>query len=344
VSMTSAGGITPPSSTLATVQSLKRAAGKGKTRSWLAAGYSFSAQSLILLVTTLWASAVDERFFAGDAVVYYTLLQDGSWSTLYFFEPTLFLILHIVSPSTFSSYIFWSGAIALTILLYAFYRLGYSRSEQVLLILFFSCSYYGLHFLLDFQRQFYAFVFFVLAVSLSKASPLAWVASLFSHAYGFSLFLFWAVRRLTVIASLAAVTLAAPIIYYLTLTFIDEQRLLKYAANAEPQLMIKEPLNLLYAAIVIFTTRKGYNQVRTLSWLFIALSVPTLFWPGYGGLFVRFDYYFFPALIALWPTCLNPKRRHIFEAVMIGSTLLGFALWIRMNLGVFFSAVDLSSR
>ncbi len=27
--------------------------------------------------------------------------------------------------------------------------------------------------------------------------------------------------------------------------------------------------------------------------------------------------YFLPALIALWPTCLHPKRRHIVEAVMV---------------------------
>jgi hypothetical protein len=304
------------------------------------ARYSLSAQSLILLVTLFWSSVVDDRFFAGDAAAYYNMFKDGSWSDSYSLEPTLFLILNIFSPKTFSSYIFYSGAIALTILLYAFYRLGYSPTEQVLLIFFFSSSYYGMHFLFDFQRQSYAFVFFVLAVSLKKTRALAWTASLFSHAFGFSLLLFWAARRLPVKAALTAFFLAAPIIYYLALAFVNEQKFLNYAAIDETQLMIKQPLNLLYAAIVIFTTREGDNDVRTLSWLFIALTIPSFFWPAYSGLFVRFDYYFFPALIALWPTCLNPKRRRIFVVAILGSTILGFILWIRMNFGDVVNAID----
>jgi hypothetical protein len=47
--------------------------------------------------------------------------------------------------------------------------------------------------------------------------------------------------------------------------------------------------------------------------------------------FARVDYYFFPALIAFWPRGVSENRRHIYRVAIIGSTILGFYLWVRMN-------------
>jgi hypothetical protein len=297
------------------------------------ARYCLSAQVAIFVVAFLWSRIVDEGFFSGDALTYFKMLGDGTWLDWYKLQPVLFLLLGLFHPQSFASFVFFSAAIPLTVLLYAFYRLNYSPLDQFLLIIFFSCSFYGIHFLLDFQRQFYAVAFFVLALSLKTTSLIARLASLFSHAYAFALHAFWAARRLGAIPAIIACLPVVPLAYWLAKLLIPEETSLftGIGETSAVNVIVKQLLNLIYALIVLLTLRPGANDLRSATLIYTGLSVPTFFWMPYRGAFARFDYYFFPALIALWPAHVNPRRRWMFRIVLICSTVLGFYLWVHMN-------------
>jgi hypothetical protein len=295
-------------------------------------GYSLWAQAAILAITILWSRTVDAVFFSGDAITYFKMLADGSWVNSYRFQPTMFVVLSLLRPHTFADYIFYSDAIPLTIVLYAFYRLNYSRIDQFILIAFFSSSFYGVHFLLDFQRQFYAIAFFILAVSLKRGTFLARIASIGSHAFSFTLHIFWAARKLRPRTAVLLCIPAIPLIYLLT-GILDSEKVADYAAFGEisSNVLIKQSLNIVYALIVLFTLKKGECDLRTMAYVYLCVCLPSLFWAGYRGAFARVDYYFFPALIAFWPGNIDERRRQISRVVIIVSTILGFYLWIRMN-------------
>jgi hypothetical protein len=295
-------------------------------------GYSLWAQALILVVSFLWSRTVDALFFSGDAITYFNMLLDGSWTDTYRLQPIMFLILSFFRPHTFADYILYSDAIPLTIMLYAFYRLNYTRIDQLLLTVFFTSSFYGIHFLLDFQRQFYAIAFFMLAVSIKRGSLFARIASIGSHAFSFTLHIFWAARKLRARTALLLCLPGIPAIYYLT-SILDSNRVADYIAfgGMNSNLLLKQLLNMFFALIILFTLKKGENDLRTMTYIYLSVSLPCLFWANYRGVFARVDYYFFPALIAFWPSGVDEKRRHIYRAAIIGSTILGFCLWVRMN-------------
>jgi hypothetical protein len=296
------------------------------------ARFSLSALAFILVITFLWSHTVDAVFFSGDAITYFKMLADGSWIDSYRLQPTMFLTLALIRPHTFEAYIFCSDAIPLTIMLYAFHRLKYSRIDQLLLIVFFSCSFYGVHFLLDFQRQFYAIAFFMLAVSIKRGSVPARIASIGAHAFSFTLHALWGIRKLRVRTAVLLCIPAIPAIYLLT-GIIDADKMADYTAfgGASTNLLIKQFINLFYVLVILLTLQQEGSDLRTMSYVYICTSLPCLFWAGYRGVFARVDYYFFPALIAFWPGAIDEKRRWMCRAVIICSTILGFYLWVRMN-------------
>lgn len=303
--------------------------------------YSFWAQVAILVITLLWSRIVNGALFTGDALTYFKMLSDGSWIDSYRLQPTMFVILSLLKPATFQAYVAYSGAIPLTLLLISFYRMTYSRLDQLLLTLFFSCSFYGVHFLLDFQRQFYAIVFFVLATTLKGASFPARLASLLSHAFSFAAQLFWSARKLDIKTAMLLCVPAIPLLYLLA-SFLDPDKVAQYA-SAEltfSNIVIKQSLNIVYTVIIIFTLRKEHNNVRTLAYLYVCMCLPCFLSLSYGRLFARFDYYFFPLLIVFWPAALDPKWRVLFRLVLTGSTVLGFYLWVHMNFAWILNGID----
>ncbi len=294
---------------------------------------SFWALLLIFTVTKSWSYLIREPFSQSDLVRYYQALQDGSWIHKYYFEQTMFWIVSIFHPTTLSTYTLVSSSIPLCILLYSFYRLGYTRTEQFLLILFFTCSFYGVHFVVTFQRQFYALVIFIFAISGKGRSFVARSASLFSHLYALTLHLFWQLRRFQARILLLIAIPTIPIGFALVHQIAADQ-FERYSAGGEGSavaLALKEGLNLAYTAVIYGTSRRGDSNVRTLAIAFAIFATPCLVSADYAGVFVRFDYFFFPLLIALWPTCLDARHRKLFRATMLLSTVIGFVLWMMLN-------------
>jgi hypothetical protein len=194
--------------------------------------FSLLALAAILAITFLWSRTVDAVLSSGDAITYFKMLRDGSSIHSYRLQPTMFVVLSLLRPHTFADYILYSDAIPLTIMLYAFYRFKYSRIDQLLLIVFFSCSFYGVHFLLDFQRQFYAIAFFMLAVSMKRGSVLARIASIGSHAFSFTLYALWAIRNLRVRTAVLLCIPAVPAIYLLA-GILDADKMADYSSWPE---------------------------------------------------------------------------------------------------------------
>lgn len=295
--------------------------------------FSFSALALIFAVTKSWSYIINEAISPSDAVRYYHFLKGGSWIQKYYLEQTMFWIMTAAHPNTFANYLFVSASIPLCILLFAFYRLKYTRADQFLLILFFSCSFYGVHFVVTFQRQFYALALFIFAISSRGRAILARFASLFSHLYAIVLHLFWELKRLP-IRKLLLIAIPVILIGFLLMQRIGGDKFERYAAGGEASasaLALKEGLNIIYTLIVLRTVRKDRNAIRTIAFAFVLFATPALFWPAYAGIFVRFDYYFFPLIIALWPIALEKQYRTLFRVTVLVSTVSGFVLWMILN-------------
>lgn len=295
---------------------------------------SLLALSLIGLVAAAWSTIASSGFLGWDPHYYYSLVQDKTWAQVYPFEQVMFRLVTAFRPSSFPSYEFLAIAISLSVLLVAFWRLGYSRVDQLLLVFFFSCSFYGLHFVLTFQRQFFGLVFFLLAISGKRFSILARILSLGSQLFTFTVHIFWEIRRLPARAATGVVVLfVPPLVALVRMLFSDTAAHYGgYGVESPLHLVLKQALTVSFCVIVLITLKPGENPLRSLTAAYIALSLPVIVWPFYSGVFARFDYFFLPLLVALWPRYVREDRRSVSRACLIAFTTIGFALFMRLNL------------
>ncbi len=291
------------------------------------------ALMLIAAVATLWSAVANDELRGGDPHYYYSLLEGKSWADVYPFEQAMFWIVSAFRPGSFASYEFFVIVTALSILLIAFYRLGYSRIQQIILVLFFCSSFYGLHFVLTFQRQFFGFALFMLAISGQKPSMLAGIASLFSHLFTFALHIFWQLRRLSWRASAVIVLVVLPAVMALAGLLPDEKAVHygDYGVDSPVHLIVKQALTVGFCVVVLITLEKGESALRSLTTAYIAFSLPVVFWPFYAGVFARLDYFFFPLIVAFWPRYVRANRRFLCCVSIVGFTVIGFALWMKLN-------------
>lgn len=295
--------------------------------------FSWWALLWIFLVTKTWSGLINELFSESDSVRYYHFLKDGSWVHQFHFQPMMFWVMALIHPTTFPSYLLISSSIPLLIILYSFYRLHYTKTEQFLLIFFFTCSFYGTHFVVTFQRQFYAFALFMLAISGTRGSWLSRAASLLSHIYAFILHIFWEVGKLRPITAAVVIAIILPVIM-LGARLFDGNAFTTYASAAQTSmsaLVIKEGMNLVYTGIVFYTLRRDATAIRSLCTSFAVCAVPSLVSTAYAGVFARVDYYLFPFIIAMWPIGLDPAYKNIFKMTIVLSTIAGFTLWMYLN-------------
>lgn len=294
---------------------------------------SILALIAILAVATSWSMVARAGFLSWDPHYYFGILQDKTWPQIYPFEQTMFWIMNLVGPRTFASYMFSIIAISLFILLVAFRRLGYLPIDQFILIWFFSCSYYGLHFMVTFQRQFFGILFLILASAGGRGSLLSRTASLFSHIFTFSLHVFWTLGRLSapwaVFVSLAAVTMISSFSKALLPTNADHYG--SYGEGSLGRLLLKQVLTVTFSIIILMTIKAGKSRLKSMTCAYIALSIPVAISPYYAGLFARLDYFFFPMLIACWPGCVREDRILICRLSIGCLTIIGFYLWMTSN-------------
>jgi len=294
---------------------------------------SMWASGLILAVATAWSAVATAGFLGWDPHYYYNLLIDRSWADIYPFEQSLFLFAAVAHPWSFASYMFMTITSSLFILLIAFRRLGYSRLDQFILIFFFSCSFYGLHFMVAFQRQFFGIVFFVLATAGGRGSVFARIASIFSHLFTFSLHIFWELGRLSAgMAAIAAFVLVAFVgIFQKALLPDNATHYGSYGQDFFLHLLIKQSLTILLSTIVLATIARGKNALRSITASYIALSIPAIVWPYYAGVFSRLDYFFFLMIVILWPRYVRGDRRSLCRLCLVSLTLIGFYVWMHSN-------------
>ncbi len=295
--------------------------------------FSVWALALIAAVATAWSAVASVGLLGWDPHYYYSLMEDGTWAQVYPFEQVMFWLLSAFGPSSFASYEFFMIASSLSILLFTFYRLGYSPLDQLVLVLFFCSSFYGLHFLLTFQRQFFGLVLFLFAVSSGKRSILARIMSLFCQLFTFSVHIFWELRRLSARATAAVALLILPVAMVLAGWLPNDKAAHygSYGVDNPSHLILKQALTVVFCLIVLATVEHGENALRSLAAAYIALSLPVVVWPFYAGVFARLDYFFLPLIVAFWPRYVRNDRRFLCRLSVLGFTAIGFVLWIKLN-------------
>ena len=280
-----------------------------------------------------WSSVASLGLLGWDPHYYYSLMVEGTWAEVYPFEQTMFRLVGVFRPSSFASYEFIVVVMSLSVLLLALYRLEYSRLDQLILLFFFSFSFYGLHFLLTFHRQFFGLVFFLLAISGGKRFFLARILSLFSQLFTFTLHVFWELRRLSARAAAALVLAMIPVAVAFANWLPNDKAATygDYGASNSTHLILRQALTLVFCILVLATVERGKNPLRSLTAAYIAFSLPVLVWPFYAGVFVRVDYFFFPLIVALWPRHVRPERRRLCRLSIVALTVVGLVLWMRLN-------------
>ena len=294
---------------------------------------SIWALGLIAAVATAWSGVASVGLLESDPYRYYNLIAYEDWARAYPFEQGMFWIITAVRPWSFASYMFFVIAISLSILLFAFYRLEYSPLDQLILVFFFCSSFYGLHFILTFQRQFFGLVLFLFAVSSGKRSILARIASLFSQLFTFTLHIFWELRRLSARTSAVTVLLILPVAMAFAGWLLNDKTAHygSYGLDNPFHLLFKQALTVGFCVVVLATLERGENALRSLAVAYIALSLPVVVWPFYAGVFARLDYFFLPLIVGFWPRYVRNDRRSLCRLSLLGFTAIGFVLWIKLN-------------
>lgn len=295
--------------------------------------FSIWALALIAGVAAVWSAVGSWGLLGWDPHYYYSLMEDKSWAEIYPFEQAMFWIISAFRPWSFASYEFFMIATSLSILLVSLYRLGYSRTDQFVLVFFFCCSFYGLHFVLTFQRQFFGLVLFLFSISGRKYSIWARLVSLFSHLFTFTVHIFWELRRLSARATAVVALLFLPVAMALAGSFLNDKtgHYGDYGVDNPFHLMIKQSLTVGFCLVVLFTLKNGEGALRSLTTAYITLSLPVVLWPFYAGVFARLDYFFLPLIVVLWPRYVREDRRALCRVSIIGFTAIGFVLWMKLT-------------
>lgn len=294
---------------------------------------------LIVLVASAWSLIVNEFLFRGDAVTWYHILINGSWIKIYFYEPVLFVLMSALSPRSFNSYVFWSVIILMGVILFALVRMRMRKMDQLIVILFFCCSFYGIHFILNFQRQCLAIAFFLVAIAAQKRVVASPTLSLLSHHYAVIVHAFWHVGRLSMKAAAIVAFAAIPSIYFILLAVQNVTSVASgyedYGVDSFAHLAVKQGINIVFVIILLATTtpKKHDARLRSLSVIYLVQCLPTLAWPFYAGFFNRVDYFLFPLLVALWPLERRGWRLQIARFTIIIYTLASGYWWMRLNFG-----------
>lgn len=300
---------------------------------------SLIAAFLILVIASAWALIVNEFLFRGDAVTWYHFLISKAWIRSYFYEPVLFLLMSIVAPATFNGYVFWSILIMMGVTLFALVRLRAPKTDQIILILFFCCSFYGLHFILNFQRQCLAIAFFFVAVAARRRVIVSPVLSFLSHHYAIVVHAYWYVRRLSVKSAAIVAVAAIPSIFIILMGIQSLTQVASgyedYGADSFAHLAAKQVINMVFVGVLLATTtgKRRDRHLRSLSTVYLVQCLPTLVWPLYAGFFNRIDYYLFPVLVVLWPLEKRGWRLHLARLSILVYTLASGYWWMKINFG-----------
>lgn len=299
---------------------------------------SLLAVLLVFLVASAWALAVNEYLFRGDAVTWYHLLTTGAWIKSYFYEPLLFVLMAALSPASFNGYVFWSVLILMGVILFALMRMRMRKLDQLILILFFCCSFYGIHFILNFQRQCLALGFFFVAVAAQKRVVASPALSFLSHHYAVIVHSFWYAGRLSMKAAAIVAFAAIPSVYFILICIQSMTTAASayedYGADSFFHLAAKQAINIAFVIVLLATTtRESDKHLRSLAVIYLVQCLPTLVWPLYAGFFNRVDYFLFPVLVVFWLLERQGWRLQIARFSIFIYTIASGLWWIRINLG-----------
>ncbi|WP_189355923.1 EpsG family protein [Undibacterium squillarum] len=286
----------------------------------------------------------DFELFRGDASYYFSILQDDSWKNIYELEPTMFWILSIFNPDLFSQYIIIVIGFNLTLLTYIIARKKISIISSILILSFFSFSFYGIHLGLNFQRQLFSISFFLYFILEKRLRILAACLSILSHQYAFLMFLFYFLCTAKLNKNLKIFfVLFFILIFTIISNFSFNDAVSTYGevgAESSFKYAAKQLVNTAFFLFIkYFNDKKDTSFVDSID-MYIILSVPSILSPIYAGIFSRIDYYLVPYLIFLWQLHLPQNNRSISYITLTLFILLTGFLWWYLNFEWIFNAIE----
>jgi len=303
--------------------------------------FILSLFSFLLYIFT--KTFISEKLYRGDAIYYYNLILHNKWMNRYALEPLMGVIVKLFLPNDFAHYLVVSNIIPLFIILYSAYIANMSKTGIFILGLFFTISYYGMHYIFNFQRQYYA-ISFLIAFVASRRKIIFLLLAQFSHIYAIvpSILLYKAyISRKKQKTILIFLFIAISVLLYLLLPFIEIKTVQDYAqaSNDNPfKFIIRSIFQLIFIGTIVYFIG-GLKRISIPFKLVLVIYITLLclsIIPVLGAVLVRIDYYIFSIIIFLILVEISNiqlkkiKRYSIYMLILIYS-FLGFFQWLHSN-------------
>lgn len=285
-----------------------------------------------VFTSVFWSTlSADMLLFRGDASYYFSLIDNSEWTAVYPHEPMLFILAR--GGDSFWVYLLTSIFICNFLVAWAALSSRYRLIDSILIILFFSFSFYGAHLSVNFQRQFLALGFFLCAISYLKvplASLLLAVFSFLSHQFAFILFASYALARLPRRAVLAAATAVSLMLLGLTLSDASISIYASAVGDDFSKYVAKQIIAIAFAMYIYNQAKRSCDPfVANYALLYTIVAAPVIVSPGYAGLFSRVDYFLFPFMVYLWPRVST--RRGFDRVLFLAFIACSGYLWLQLN-------------
>ena len=246
--------------------------------------------------------------FRGDASYYYVKITKGEWNDIYPFEPLLGAICFPYNNLDFTEYLIVSNLPLFALSIISAKMLGVSGIRLVSVMVLLSFSYFGLHLLFNFQRQFISLSLLLFGMAVAgKLRLLSLALSPMGHIWAVvPAILIWVEPFLkkkivkTIIVALLLILLIALSILGGSEFSTKAATYSAYGDEDPMRLIIRSGVQLGFIGSLVFISG-GFKRLekRLKNQLIAYMIIMTIsaVAPTISALFVRFDYYFYPILI-----------------------------------------------
>lgn len=275
--------------------------------------------------------------FRGDASYYYVKIIKNEWTDIYPLEPLLWVVCLPYHNINFTEYLIASNLPPFALSLVSAKMLGVSGIRLVTVAFLLSFSYFGLHLLFNFQRQFISLALLLFGMALSgKLRVIPLFASPMGHIWSVvPALLIWVEPFLQKkIVKIAISVAMLVILVVLSIVGASEfsSKAATYSAYGD-----EDPLRLIVRSAIQFGFMMtlvliggGFSSLekRLRNQLIIYLAIMSLSGaiPTLSALFVRFDYYFYPILIIQLFVHFGHSQVSIFRSVTASIFVLAYSI------------------
>lgn len=282
-------------------------------------------------------SKITLSYFKGDASYYYIKVTKGEWSEIYPLEPLLGVVCAPYSNFDFTEYLIVSNLPPFALSVMSAKMLGVSGIRLISVMVLLSFSYFGLHLLFNFQRQFISLSLLLLGMVIGgRMRMLPLILSPMGHIWAIvPAILIWVEPFLKKkIVKVAIMVLLLTLLIVLSIfggsEFSNKAATYSAYGDEDPmRLIIRSGVQLGFMGSLVFISggfRRLEKRLKNQLIAYMVVMTISAVAPSISALFVRFDYYFYPILIIQIFVHLGRADINIWRSVTASILVLAYSV------------------